>query len=106
MGIFIVKTLGAFVGRRIEDSILVQPFGNSRFAHAFGDKPGKDVLDDLSGLLVNNQGVFVLRVFSVSVWSKRPNKFPVFPLVLKGSPYIGGGLIGILLIHKAGNADL
>ena len=105
MGIFVVKTFGAFISRRIQDSILIEPLGNSVLTQTFGNEPGKNIPHYLGGLLVNNQGVFILRVLGVAVWSKGPDELPVLPFVLEGPPHIGGGLVGVLLVHEAGDTD-
>ena len=106
MGVPVPEALGAFVSRRVWDSIPIEPSGNPGLAHSLADKPAEYVPHHLSGIPVNHKGVFVVRVLGVAIGGKRADKLPLFPLVPEGPAHIGGGLIGVLFIHKSCDADL
>ena len=106
VGIRVKEALPPFVGGGIGDAAGIQAPGDGRLAHAAGDKPGVDIPHHPGGLPIDDQGVLILRVFGVAVGRESADELPLFPLISEGPAHIHGGLVSVLLVHEARDADL
>ena len=103
--IAVAKALRTLISRRIRYGQFIEPPRNSPLTQPVPDKPREDIPHDLRRLLIRKQRVFVPRVFFIAVGRESADKLAVFTFVTKGAPHIAGGLIGILLVQKARDAD-
>jgi hypothetical protein len=62
-------------------------------------------LDNLGGLLVNNELVLILGVLDIAIGSKGIDILAVAPLVVKHLPDFFEGLITIVVVHNVGDRD-
>lgn len=63
------------------------------------------VPDNGGGVLVNDEGVFVFRVFQIPVRGKSPDELTPAAFGVKGAADVGAGFGGVAVIHQAVDGD-
>ena len=78
--IFVAESLAALVRRGIGHAEAVQALCDPRLAHALIKEPCKNIPYRLRRVLIDQKGVFILRVLAVAVGRKRADKLAIFSM--------------------------
>ena len=98
VGGVVLEPLLLLIGCGTKCPVVVQVIGDPPFVHA-GQKQRKNAFYHFGGLGINQQGVFVIRVFHIAIGGIRTDKLTVAAFHIKYLPDFLWGLVAVLIVH-------